>query len=97
MLHLEPSDRKRHIRSAVEAADLRKLFARGPFVTPGQKQIFVVDGCILTDEELIDLWRAGDLTPEGVRSFAQSRTSPESSRDARGPKPKVKSAAAGRS
>lgn len=97
MLHLESQLRKQDVRAAVEAADLHRLFARGPFVTSHQKQIFVVDGYILTDEELIHLWRDGNLTPEGLRGFSdrQRRLEPSLHRNA-SPKPKAKSARAGR-
>lgn len=98
MFHLGSKLRKRYVRAAVEAADLRKLFARGPFITPNQKQIFVVDGCILTDEELIQLWRDGNLNPEGLRAFSDRQQQRKPAHHLNAPaKPKAKSARVGRS
>ncbi len=98
MHHLESQFRHRFVHAAVKAADLRKLFARGPFVTRNQQQIFVVDGCILTDEELIQIWREGNLNPEGVRAFSERQQRLQPAPQHRTvPKPQAKSARAGRS
>jgi hypothetical protein len=53
------------------AAALRSLQAlrvalSGPFVTPHKHRIYVVDGCILTESEVVVLHEGGKLKPERV-------------------------------
>jgi hypothetical protein len=42
---------------------------RGPFVTPKRRQIYVVDGCILTQGEMISLHERGKFTAEAIGNF----------------------------
>jgi hypothetical protein len=39
---------------------------RGPFLTPQRNSIYVVDECILTESELVGLYRAGHRNPQIV-------------------------------
>jgi hypothetical protein len=48
------------------ALERMHLPVRGPFVTPKHRQIYVVDGCILTEGELISLHERGKFTREAI-------------------------------
>jgi len=42
---------------------------RGPFVTPKKHRIYVVDGCILGEAEIVTLHEGGKFTPEIIERF----------------------------
>lgn len=39
---------------------------RGPFVTPKGQHVYVIDECILTEEEMVKLYDSGKLSAEGI-------------------------------
>ena len=41
----------------------------GPFLTPRGKSVFVVEGGVLLESEIMTLANSGDLTPDGIRKF----------------------------
>ena len=46
-----------------------RVSVRGPVVTPKKNHIFLVDGCILTESEVLALPRVGKLDSRHVRNF----------------------------
>jgi hypothetical protein len=42
---------------------------RGPFLTPRHRQIYLVDGCILTEGEIVALHERGKFAPEAIGRF----------------------------
>jgi hypothetical protein len=55
-----------NILAPLLALERMHLPVRGPFATPKHRQIYVVDGCILTDGELISLHERGKFTGEAI-------------------------------
>lgn len=42
---------------------------RGPFVTPRRRQIYLVDGCILTESEIAALYESGNFNASAIGKF----------------------------
>jgi hypothetical protein len=63
----EPS--QSNIHAALEALEALRVPFRGPFIPPKKRRIYVVDGCILTESEIVVLHQAGQFAPETVRKF----------------------------
>jgi hypothetical protein len=55
------------VHTALETLQARSIPVQGPFSTPNHSRIYLVDGCILTETELVDLHEAGKFAPERVR------------------------------
>jgi len=68
---LEPSQRAIPGKIEVALQTLRTLNIafRGPFVTPKKHRIYVVDGCLLTESEIVALHEGGKLTSENIWKF----------------------------
>jgi hypothetical protein len=68
-LSLSGSREKRppsNILAPLLALERMHLPVRGPFCTPKHRQIYVVDGCILTTSEMISLHEHGKFTREAI-------------------------------
>lgn len=57
------------IKTALETLEALNIPFQGPFVTPKQNRIYLVDGCILTESEVGHFHRFGNFAPERIRSF----------------------------
>lgn len=44
---------------------------RGPFCTPGEHTVFVVESCILLESELVDLFTQNKLNREGIQELGK--------------------------
>jgi hypothetical protein len=58
-----------NIRAALQTLEALRVPFRGPFVTPKEKHIYVVDGCILTASEIAVLHERGILSPDSIGGF----------------------------
>ena len=67
----EPSQIVVHskLKVALEALRTLSIAFCGPFVTPKERRIYVVDGCILTEAEVVVLHEGGKFTPENLGKF----------------------------
>lgn len=57
------------IEDALQTLRTLDIAVRGPFVTPKEHCIYLVDGCILTESEIVALYASGKLTSENIRRF----------------------------
>jgi hypothetical protein len=57
------------IEDALQTLRTLNIAFRGPFITPKKHCIYVVDGCILTESEIVVLHASGKLTSENIRKF----------------------------
>jgi hypothetical protein len=58
-----------HIFAPLRALEKLNRPVHGPFVTPKRRQIYLVDGCILTQSEVISLHANGRLTADSIDNF----------------------------
>jgi hypothetical protein len=54
------------VKAALRALEKLNISFRGPFVTPRENHIFMVDGCILTEAEVVTLHESGKFSPEEI-------------------------------
>lgn len=66
---LEPQTAVPGIEVAVQSLHALKIAFRGPFITPKNHLIYVVEGCILTESEIVTLHESGKFTPENAGKF----------------------------
>jgi hypothetical protein len=67
-------------RTALETLEALHVPFRGPFVTPKQNRIYLVDGCVLTEAEIASFHEGGNFAPERIRSFLRNLRSTQSPR-----------------
>jgi hypothetical protein len=58
-----------NIFAPLRALEKMNRVVRGPFVTPKRRQIYLVNGCILTESEVISLHERGKFTAEAIENF----------------------------
>ncbi|HMD41312.1 MAG TPA: PilZ domain-containing protein [Candidatus Acidoferrum sp.] len=56
-------------RDAVRTLERLEISVRGPFLTLKQSKIYLVEGCVLTESELIAHHEGGKFSSDGVREF----------------------------
>lgn len=66
------------LKTALETLEALNIPFRGPFVTPKQNRIYVVDGCILTDTEIASFHELGNFARERIRGFLRNLRSTQS-------------------
>ncbi|MGB6962487.1 MAG: hypothetical protein WCD34_20595 [Candidatus Acidiferrum sp.] len=68
---LEPSQTAAagNIEVALQTLRTLNIAFRGPFITPKKHRIYLVDGCILTESEIVVLHEGGKLTSENISKF----------------------------
>ena len=54
------------IKAALLTLEKLNIPFSGPFITPKGTSIFVVDGCIVTESEVLVLYEGGHFTPENI-------------------------------
>jgi hypothetical protein len=64
-----PESDQSKLQAALETFRSLKIAFRGPFVTPTGQQIYMVDGCILTEAELLALHERAKSTLESIQPF----------------------------
>lgn len=57
------------IELALHALRTLDIAFRGPFITPQKRRIYLVDGCILTESEIVVLHEGGKFTSENSGKF----------------------------
>jgi hypothetical protein len=57
------------LRDALLALNELNLSSTGPFISPKQTRVYVVDGCPLTESEIVLLHQGGHFTPEKVKGL----------------------------
>jgi hypothetical protein len=65
MPELDPSK----LKAALETLRSLHVTVRGPYVTPKDQLIYLVDGCVLTESELIGFHEQGKFTSQAARQF----------------------------
>jgi hypothetical protein len=60
------------LETALETLGALNIPLQGPFITPKQNHIYLVDGCLLTEAELVAFNEAGRFTPERIRDFLRN-------------------------
>lgn len=68
------------LKTALETLETLNVPFRGPFVTPKQNRIYLVDGCILTETEIASFHELGNFTTEKIRGFLGNLRSTQSPR-----------------
>jgi hypothetical protein len=68
------------LKTALETLGALNIPLRGPFVTPKQNRIYVVDGCILTETEVASFPELGNFAPGRIRGFLRNLRSTQSPR-----------------
>ena len=61
----ERSDPSR-ISAALQTLQTLNIAFRGPFITPKEQSIYFVDGCIVTESEIVALHERGKFTTESI-------------------------------
>jgi hypothetical protein len=54
------------LKAALQTLQTLNIPFRGPFITPKQHRIYIVDGCILTEAEIVVLHECGKFSPENI-------------------------------
>lgn len=54
------------LKAALLTLEKLKVPFRGPFITPKEKRIFLINGCIVTESEVVALYEGGHLNPENI-------------------------------
>ena len=65
--------------AVLNSLKIQGIAFRGPFYTRRKNVIFVVEGCILLESELVDLFAQNRLNRDGIREFAMRIGAPEAS------------------
>jgi hypothetical protein len=60
------------LKASLETLKTHNIPFQGPFTTPKESQVYIVDGCILTETEIVAFHRAGNFAPERVRGFLRN-------------------------
>jgi hypothetical protein len=68
-VHTMPEPDQSKLQAAFEALRSLDIAVRGPFVTPAQQHIYLADGCILTEAEVLVLHERGKSAPESIQPF----------------------------
>lgn len=69
MLAPDPVSAETELEIIISTLHRMRLSVRGPLITPKKNHIFLVDGCILTESEVLALRRVGKLDSRNVRHF----------------------------
>jgi hypothetical protein len=65
----EPQTTVPGIEVALQTLETLRIAFRGPFITPKNHRIYVLDGCILTESEIVTLHESGKFTSENAGKF----------------------------
>ena len=64
------------VDAVVDSLRTQRIPFRGPLRTPGQRVIFLVDGYILLQSELLDLLEQNKLNRDAIRKLAKGLQAP---------------------
>ena len=59
------------VDAVINSLRIQGIAFRGPFCTPGQRTVFVVESHILLESELVDLLAQNKLDRDGIQEFAK--------------------------
>ncbi len=59
------------VDAVINSLRIQRLAFRGPFCTPAQRTVFVVESHILLVSELAELWAQNKLDRDGIQEFAK--------------------------
>ena len=59
------------VDAVINSLTIQGIAFRGPFRTPGQRTVFVVESHILLESELLELLAQNKLHRDGIQEFAQ--------------------------
>jgi len=59
------------VDAAINSLRIQGIAFRGPFCTPGQRTVFVVESSILLESELVDLFTQNKLNRDGIQELAR--------------------------
>jgi hypothetical protein len=68
------------VDAAINSLRIQGIAFRGPFCTPGQRTVFVVESCIFLESELVDLFTQNKLNRGGIQELAK-RIKPQETHD----------------
>jgi hypothetical protein len=68
----DPVTASSELRTALETLQARAIPFQGPFVTPKENRIYLVDGCILTETEVVTFHDAGNFDAQRIRGFLRN-------------------------
>ena len=58
-----------NLRYALQTLEKLNIVFRGPFITPRGVHVYVVEDCVLTDIEILELGTSGRLTLSNIESL----------------------------
>lgn len=59
------------VDAVIDSLTIQGIAFRGPFRTPGKRTVFVIEGHILLESELVDLLEQNKLNREGILELAK--------------------------
>jgi hypothetical protein len=59
------------VDAIVNSLTIQGIVFRGPFCTPGNRTVFVVESCILLESELVELLAQNRLDRDGIQQLAK--------------------------
>jgi len=59
------------VDAVIDSLTIQGIAFRGPFCTPGKRTIFVIEGHILLESELVDLLEQNKLNRDGILELAK--------------------------
>jgi len=59
------------VDAVINSLTIQGIAFRGPFCTPGQRTVFVVESHILMESELFELLAQNKLDRDGIQEFAK--------------------------
>ena len=59
------------VDAVIDSLTIQGIAFRGPFCTPGKRTIFVIEGHILLESELVDLLEQNNLNRDGIQELGK--------------------------